>query len=274
MEYGLIIITGASSGLGAAYAAALAGRTGQMVLVARRAQRLEELAADLKAKHPGLQVACCPCDLADPTARRELIGRLESISPGRTLLVNDAGLGDYGEFATAEEEKVRRLLEVNIVALAELTRAVVARMVADGGDIINVASLAADVFLPDFALYAASKSFVTSFSEALRLEMREYGVRVLAVCPGPVHTEFGQVAQRRGYDRGDAPLKRWFYTPVETVVQGSLRALATGKARFYPSFKVYAIGCLLRALPLWALRGILGLRPRRVHVDGRKEGNP
>ena len=265
MEYDLIIVTGASSGLGEAFAQALAVRTSRMVLVARRKQRLEELAETLSKRQAGLQVMCVPCDLADATQRKQLVEFLREMPPGRTLLVNDAGLGDYGEFCSADEEKSRRLLEVNMMAPVQLTQALLPRMLAGGGDIVNIASLAADVFLPDFALYAASKSFLASFSEGLNIELRGKGIRVLAVCPGPVHTEFGRIAQRGGYDRGDMPIKKWFYTPIETVVSGSLHALEAGKARYYPSTKVFLSSCILRHTPLWMLRAVLRMRPRRVH---------
>ncbi len=264
MEYELIIITGASSGLGEEFARVLAGCAHTLVLVARRQERLHRLADELIAEHKGLAVICEVCDLSDPAARVGLIRKLQQMPGGRCLLVNNAGLGDYGEFASADPERVRSMVQVNIAALVELTRAMLPRMAEQGGDLIQVASLAADVPLPDFALYAASKAFVVSFSEGLRAEWHESGVRVLAVCPGPVHTEFGQVALRRGQARREAPLRRWFYTPAGVVVRESLRALEKGKARCYPSFKVWVAGCILRALPLRLLRIVLNRRPRRM----------
>lgn len=129
---------------------------------------------------------------------------------------------------------------------------------------INLASLAADLPIPDFALYAATKACLASFSEGLRLELRSAGVPVLAVCPGPVHTGFGEVARRTGCTGNTMPLRSWFYTPVNTVVQSSLRALAAGRARCYPSLKVRLVALLLRCMPLWLLRAVLSLRPRKV----------
>lgn len=267
MEYELIIVTGASSGLGEGFAEALAGRGRCLVLVARRRERLEALVQRMRVLHPGVEFLCIPCDLGQAEQRDALLERLRSLPPGRTLLLNNAGLGDYGELVTAQRKKIRQLMEVNMLAVAELTHGLLPRLLRDGGDIINISSLAADVFLPDFALYAASKSFVSSFSEALRLEVASRGVRVLAVCPGPVHTEFGSVAQRVGFDRGDMPLKSCFYTPADEVVRSSLRALETGRARVYPSAKVWMSGCLLRLLPLWLLRRVLACRPRRVQAQ-------
>lgn len=264
MEYELVIITGASSGLGREYARALAGRTRTMVIAARRRERLESLAGELAETQRGLNIVCEACDLADPAARDAWADKLQRMPRGRTLLVNNAGLGDYGEYAGAKRERVREMVQVNIAAVAELTHALLPRLIGQGGDVLNVASLAADVPLPDFALYAASKAFVASFSEGLRAELRQSGVRVLAVCPGPVHTEFGEVALRRGQARREAPLRSWFYTTAERVVQESLRALEKGCARSYPSAKVRLAGCVLRALPLWLLRPALNRRPRRM----------
>ncbi len=267
MEYELIIVTGASSGLGEGFAEALAGRTRRMALVARRRERLEALAQRMQAVHPGVEFLCMPCDLSQPTERERLLESLRELAAGRTLLVNNAGLGDYGELATAAPDRIRQLMQVNMLAVVELAHGLLPRLLQVGGDIINIASLAADVFLPDFALYAASKAFVASFSEGLRLEVFDRRVRVLAVCPGPVHTEFGAVAQRAGYDRGDAPFKSCFYTRVSEVVRSALRALEAGKARAYPSVKVWVCGWLLRSLPLCLLRAMLAWRPRRVKAQ-------
>ena len=116
----------------------------------------------------------------------------------------------------------------------------------------------------DFAIYAASKSFVASFSEAIRLEARGAGVPVVAVCPGPVHTGFGDVARRHGCTNGYSPFKKWFYTPIPTVVNGAVAALERGKARYYPALRIRLAGLLVRNLPLWVLRLVMGRRPRKV----------
>lgn len=264
MEYAHGVITGASSGFGEAFAHRLAGRCAHLVLVARRAELLESLAAKLRAAHEGLSVTVRPCDLADEAARAELGAELAALPAGRMLLVNNAGLGDYGSFATSAPERNRLLLQVNVMAVTELARAVVPRLEAQGGAIINLASLAADVFIPDFALYAASKAYVASFSEALRLELRGAGVPVLAVCPGPVHTGFGDVARRNGCTNGYSSFKKWFYTPIDTVVDGALAALDRGAARYYPSKRIRLVGLIARNAPLALLRAVMGRRPRKV----------
>lgn len=269
MEYERIIITGASSGFGELFARELARAavgSCEIVLIARRRERLELLAAELREACPGVVPSVLPCDLALPDARVALLEKLCALPPKRCLLINNAGLGDYGEFVSSEPQKNDRIMQVNMSALVELSRGLLPQLLSAGGAIINISSLAADVFLPDFALYAASKSFVTSFTEGLRLELLKSGVRVLAVCPGPVHTGFGDVAQRAGRDRGDMPLKQWFYTPASVVVRGALRALAKGRARYYPSMKIWLSSCLLRALPVWALRWVLSSRPRKTKL--------
>ena len=264
MKYAHAVITGASSGFGEAFAHRLAGECSHMILVARRGEILQTLAGEVSAAHPVLRVTVLPCDLADAAARSALIQELTALPEGRVLLVNNAGLGDYGEYATSEPERNHCMLQVNVVAVAELTRALLPRMRKQGGGIINIASLAADLFIPDFAIYAASKAFVASFSEAIRLEVRAEGIPVVAVCPGPVHTGFGDAARRHGCSNGYSPFKKWFYTPIPTVVNGAVAALECGKARYYPSLRIRLAGLLVRNLPLWVLRLVMGRRPRQV----------
>jgi uncharacterized protein len=190
MERWTAMVTGASSGLGEAFARALAPRVRRLVLVARREDRLVQLRAELVAAHANLEeVRVCRADLADASDRERLAaGACGEID----LLVNNAGLGDYGDFAGSDWERNRAMIEVNVVALTRLAHAVVPGMRRRGrGAILNVSSLAGEVFIPDFAVYAATKAYVTRFSEGLRLEVRSDGIAVVAVCPGPVRTEFG-----------------------------------------------------------------------------------
>ena len=247
-----------------AFARRLVGDCSHMVLVARRGEVLEELADELRAADSSLRVTVHPCDLGSQRARERLVQLIEELPAGKTLLINNAGLGDYGEYQSSSPERNHQMLHVNVLAVAELTRAVLPRLVEQGGGIINIASLAADLFIPDFAIYAASKAFVASFTEAVRLEVRKAGVPVLAVCPGPVHTGFGDVARRSGCTNGYSSFKKWVYTSIPTVVNGSLEALKRNKARYYPSRRIRLIGWLLRNTPLWLMRGIMGLRPRKV----------
>lgn len=262
--YGHVIITGASSGFGMAFARRLVGDCAHMVLVARRGEVLEELADELRAADSSLKVTVHACDLGSQRARERLVQLIEELPAGKTLLINNAGLGDYGEYLSSSEKRNHQMLHVNVLAVAELTRAVLPRLVEQGGGIINIASLAADLFIPDFAIYAASKAFVASFTEAIRLEVRKSGVSVLTVCPGPVHTGFGDVARRNGCTNGYSSFKKWVYTSIPTVVNGSLEALKRNKPRYYPSRRIRFIGWLLRNTPLWLMRRIMGMRPRKV----------
>src|SRR5205807_10160546 len=129
----------------------------------------------------------------------ELIAWLDQNKIDIDILINNAGLGDYGSFATSDPERNDRIIQVNIAALTKLTRALLPQMIArKRGAILNVSSSAGFLPIPGMNVYAASKAYVNSFSEALRAEVRDAGVTVTALCPGPVHTEFGDAAKRPG----------------------------------------------------------------------------
>jgi short-subunit dehydrogenase len=132
---------------------------------------------------------------------------------------------------------------------------------AGGGAIVNVSSLASLLPIPDFAVYAATKAYVTSFSEALRIELKDYDIPVLAVCPGPVHTEFGKVARRS--EKGRLPVSEWFCVPKEQVVAESLTALARNRARVYPGLRTLVAAVAISAVPILLMRLVMGFRPRR-----------
>ncbi len=250
-----------------AYARRLGAECSELILVARRVEILKELTRELQAAYPQLQVHALGCDLASQRQRAELIATLSKAYHGKTLLVNNAGLGDYGSFSQSEPERNNQMLMVNIVALTELTRALLPTMESHGGAIVNVSSLAGDVFIPDFAIYAATKAYVSSFSEALRVECREKGIAVLAVCPGPVSTGFGEAARREGFTGNMMPSRGFFDCPIATVIEGTITALRAEDPRFYPSLKVRLLALFLRNAPLWLLRLVLSLRPRRVQAQ-------
>lgn len=267
-----VVITGASSGFGEAFAHHVAKmmesqgkvKDCRFVLIARRVDKLQTLANELKDKY-----ACATevigCDLSDTEARSALKQKLEGIHSDWMMLINNAGLGDYGEFASSEPERNRSMMEVNMVAPVEITRTMLpALLKAEHGYILNVASLAADLAIPDFAMYAASKAFVASFSEALRLELAKTNVHVTAVCPGPSHTNFGDVARRTGKSKKEVPFRKWFYTSIDCVVKSAVSAVLKNKPRCYPSFKISLVGTYIRCAPLWLLRLIMSTRPRKA----------
>jgi short-subunit dehydrogenase len=155
------------------------------------------------------------------------------------------------------------MLRVNVEALTHLAHLLAPGMIRHGGGaIMNVSSLASLLPIPDFAVYAATKAYVTGFSEALRIELSGHGVEVLAVCPGPVHTGFGLVARREENLPG-IPSRESFYVPKEQVVAESLTALERGKPRVYPGFKIALAAMVLSALPMSLMRAVMSRRPRR-----------
>jgi short-subunit dehydrogenase len=188
------LVTGASSGIGAAIARELASRGYSIALVARREERLRSLATDLASEH-GVAAEAIACDLGDPDARDRLADELRGRGRSVEVLVNNAGFGHQADFATSPRERMVEMVRLNVEAVVDLTSRFMGPMVERGrGTVINIASTAAFQPLPGSAVYAASKSFVLSFSEAIRTELRGSGVTVTAVCPGPVKTEFTEVA--------------------------------------------------------------------------------
>lgn len=261
--YSCALVTGASSGLGEEFALQIAPRVDKLVLVARRETLLHELAGRIRGEFPHVAVAVHAVDLTQPGGREELASTLATSGFSPDLLINNAGLGDYGEFTTAEWPKLESMLRVNIEALTHLTHLLVPQMVhRGGGAVINVSSLASLIPIPDFAVYAATKAYVTSFSEALRIELRDHRIPVVAVCPGPVATGFGSVSRRSPESR-EMPGYRAFYVPKQQVVRDALRGLDRKAARVYPGVKIAVAALVLGALPVCALRLALGLRPRR-----------
>ena len=260
-DFRCALVTGASSGLGLEYARQLAPRVETLILVARRETILEEIATGLVAEFPHLRVKVFAADLVEEAGRNHLINALSQADLYPDCLVNNAGMGDYGEFRSSDWSKTAQMIRLNMEALTHLSHALLPGLMARRGAILNVSSLASALPIPDFAVYAATKAYVTNFSEALRLELRDQGVRVLAVCPGPVKTGFGDVA-RRGSD-GKLPVQESFYVPADKVVRDSIRALLLNRPRIYPGLKVAAAAAVIGLLPIAAARVIMSARPRR-----------
>ena len=266
--YDCSLITGASSGLGEEFSCQLAPHCRRLVLVARRKDRLESLRDQLCSENPGLEIAIFDADLTSSEAREELIAKVKESAWAPSLLVNNAGMGDYGEFVTGDWGKLEQMLSLNIIALTHLTHGFLPGMIQSRhGAVLNVSSLASLLPIPDFAVYAASKSYVTSFSEALRLELSEHEIPVLAACPGPVHTGFGGIAGREGSLEG-SPAREWFFVSKEEVVLDALLALQRQQPRSYPGLKVSLIAAALASMPPGILRYFMRNRPRAVPEDG------
>ncbi|MFF5446424.1 SDR family NAD(P)-dependent oxidoreductase [Streptomyces sp. NPDC012888] len=212
------LITGASAGLGEEFARQWAARGADVVLVARRLDRLRALADGLEKTY-GVSAVPIAADLTLPGAGAALRAELEARGITVQTLVNNAGFGSHGAFLDQDPEQIARMIQLNIGAVAELSRTFLPDLVADGrGALVNVASVAAYQPTPAMAVYGATKAFVLNLTEALAYETRRSGLRVLAVSPGPVSTEFFDVV---GTD--DAAVGR-LATPAE-VVTAARRAL-------------------------------------------------
>jgi uncharacterized protein len=256
------LITGASAGIGREFARQLADRARSLILIARREQRLNELRDELGQQYPEIMISVRKTDLADVAQLNDLIGWLDRDRIEVDLLINNAGLGDSGAFATSDPIRNEQMTLVNIVALTTLTRHLLPRMIAKRhGRILNVSSSAGFLPIPDFAVYAATKAYVTSFSEALRAELRGTGVSVCALCPGPVHTEFQEVAKRPGAQPDTGP--EFVFVPVEQVVRDALTVLEADRPLVIPGFPMKLGMFLVRITPMPILRFLSRFSPRR-----------
>jgi short-subunit dehydrogenase len=258
------LITGASSGIGAEMARQLAPHASVLVLVARRADRLEALKAELE--RGGMEIHCHAADLGDAAQIERLLAALEESGMTVNFLINNAGLGDHGLFEDSDWTRVQAMLDVNIAALTRLTHALLPGIIRSGhGAILNVSSISAYLPMPKMAVYAASKAYVNSFTEALRAELRGTGVLVSALCPGPVQTEFGSLAKRAG-EEDAAPAPDFLKLPVERIVREGLCGLDRGRARTIPGVLLAVLMFLTALVPIFVLRPFLGIRSR----DARK----
>jgi short-subunit dehydrogenase len=230
-EGGTALVTGASAGIGAALARELAGRGHGVTLVARREERLRELAAEL-SEGQGVRAEALGCDLESQEERDRLAGELERLGLEVDVLVNNAGFGHTGDLAGADRERQVAMVELNCVAVVDLTARHLPGMLRRGeGAVINVASTAAFQPMPKTATYGATKAFVLSFSEAVHSELKGSDVTVTAVCPGPVKTEFPQVA---GVEGSEEKLPDLFWMSPEQVARATVEAAEAGKRSIVP----------------------------------------
>lgn len=251
------LVTGPTSGIGKAYAIRLASLGYDLVLVARDEQRLGALAHDVEVRF-GARAQCMPADLARESDRDRVAARL---GEGVEFLVNNAGFGLSGEFWTQEPETLQSQLDVNVTAVLQLTRAAVPPMLhAAKGTVVNVASMAG--LIPGRgSTYSASKAYVVSFSTGLAGGLAGTGVRVQALCPGLVHTEFHE---RAGLQTRSLPRTLWL--TVDEVVAGSLRDLEKDRVVSVPGAQYKAIaavaGLIPRSLVTRLNRGLFNARGR------------
>jgi uncharacterized protein len=240
-ETSVALVTGASSGIGVEIARELASRGHGLALVARREDRLVALAEELSDAH-GVRAEAFRADLGTLAGRDDLAGRIAEAGLDVEILVNNAGLGAFGDFHEADRERNLRIIELNCVALTDLQGRCLPAMVERGrGAIINIASMAAFQPLAGNAVYAATKAFVLSLSEAVHVEVAGRGVTVTAVCPGPVKTEF--VAEA-GIAGAEDRTPGFVWTEVEEVASAAVTGAEKGKRVVVPGGLLNRAGAL------------------------------
>ena len=227
------LITGASSGIGEAFANTLAAKGCNLILVARSEDALNQIAGDLHEQH-GVTVDVMAADLIDPANRDNVADAVQALGRQVDLLINNAGFGTMGPFVKADRLRERHQVDLNVTALTDLCHAFLPGMVErKQGAVINVASTASYQPMPYMAVYAATKSYVRSFSEALHAECKDRGVTVTALCPGPVATNFFEASQSRDLE-GLVQKVSGIMMTAEQVVDDALAAMQKGKAVVVP----------------------------------------
>ena len=241
-----VLITGASSGIGADLARQLAERGYNVTLTARRKERLEELADELREAHD-IVADVEPCDLGSTSARGRLINKMQGGEREVVGLCNNAGFGNLGNFLDHELEEEVNVVRLNVDTVHHLTGAFLPRMVEQGaGAVLNVASTAAFQPLPGFATYAASKAFVHSFSEALHAELSGTGVSVTSLCPGFTRTEFDQ---RAGAEDAASKLPGFTWMDSEPVAREAIEGMIAGRRTVVPGVLNKAVSTSGRFVP-------------------------
>lgn len=246
-----VLITGASSGIGLALARLFAADDSNLVLVARREERLKALADELKSEF-GVDVFILSKDLSEKNAPREIFEEIQKEGIQIDVVVNSAGFGSRGGFAELGEEAQMDMLQVNIAALTHLTRLFLPGIIERGrGGILNVGSLAGFQPGPNLAVYYATKAYVLSFTEALSEEIRNPNIKITCLAPGPVRTEFGSKSEL-----DDSLLFKMSLMDVEPVVKAGYKGFRKGKVIVIPGIKQKLIPFLLRFTPRFLARKI------------------
>jgi short-subunit dehydrogenase len=249
----IVLVTGASAGLGELFARRFAAGRRHVALVARRRERLDALAAELAKAH-GIDAVPLEYDLQRPDAPGELVADLERRGYTVDTLVNNAGFGARGEFAELGRERQVGMVDLNVRSLVDLTHRVLPGMIArKRGGILNVASTAAFQPGPYMAVYYATKAFVLSWSEALHEELKPHGIHVSALCPGPTSTEFGDVAGMK-----DTALFKLFGSGADAVVRDGIAGLERNVAVNVSGVMNGVMAQSARVTPRFLMRRIAG----------------
>ncbi len=252
------LVTGASAGIGLAFAERLARDQYDLVLVARSRDRLEEIAKRLRDER-GVAVEVLAADLTQPDPLRSVERRVAEDAT-LDLLVNNAGFGTQGRFAELDADREEEEIRLNVIALVRLTRAALPHMLERGrGEIVNVSSMASFYPGPYLATYGATKAFVTSFTEAIAGEIAGSGVRIQALCPGFTRTEF---QERASIDASQIPAFAWM--SAEAVVDASLAALASGDVVVVPGGLNKAMHAGTSLLPRSLVRRVMAAAAKRL----------
>lgn len=237
------LITGASGGIGEAFARRLAAEKHNLVLAARSEEKLRSLCDELGAKH-GVTADFIAVDLTDTNADRRVFEETEKLGVEVDWLINNAGFGSMGEFADLDREREVHMIDLNVRCLVALTHRYLVRMrERRRGTIINVSSAAGFQPIPFMATYAATKAFVTSFSEAIAEENRPYGIQVLALCPGPTETNFHAAADM------EASLSVKGFQTAEEVVETAMGAVGGGRAKIVSGWTNWLVASGVNFLP-------------------------
>jgi short-subunit dehydrogenase len=255
------LVTGASAGIGKALAEELATGGTNLVLTARRGERLEELSRELAASHK-IRAEVVVADLADPSGPDKIFAFTQEKGIAIEILINNAGFGAYGEVTTVETRRLLDMVQVNCSAVVHLTRLYLPEMVKRrGGDVLIVASTASFQAVPYISTYAATKAFDLLLAEGLAEEMKPYGIRVCALCPGSTESEFNEVAGQTGV----APARKNRET-AEKVAKTGLRALAAGKSYVISGAGNYLGAQMQRLVPRGLVTRIAAkmFRPRKT----------
>jgi short-subunit dehydrogenase len=258
------LVTGASAGIGAEFARQLAARGCDLVITARRGERLQALASELRGRH-GVAVQVIADDLADPGAPARIIAATTSTGP-IDILVNNAGYGVPGRYDKVDWQTHARFMQVLVTAPLELCHLLLPAMRERGyGRIVNVASLAGLVpATPGNTLYAPAKAFLMRVSQALALENRAHGIHVCALCPGFTHSEFHDASQARGLV---SKLPGWMWTDAGDVVRSGLDAVERGRVVCVPGRLNRAIKVLMDLLPGRLALALVGRRAKHFRVQ-------
>ncbi len=262
IDSGTILITGASSGIGREIARQLGRRARTLVLVARREERLEALRDELAALNPTLGVVVERCDLSEPDEVDALLARLDKHLVNVDVLVNDAGLGDYGLYEQESWGRIHQMLQVNVTAPVLLAHRLLRRMLErKRGGILNIGSGAGLIFFPGSAVYNGTKHFLDGFTESLRLELMGTGVVVTQVAPGPVDTEFGEVA---GSDARIGKPPSWLAISASRCAREAIAGFENDVPLVYPGFVYRWLMRLVSLLPRPLMRAAGWIVARRL----------